>query len=246
MTLLLASVRSLDEALLALDGGADLIDLKEPARGALGALDHAAVRVSVQAIAARRPVSATIGDLPEMDPPAMIAAVERMAATGVDYIKIGFFAHRRARACAAALSAMARQARLVAVLFADEPCELNLLDALAAAGFAGAMLDTARKTGGSLRDWRDALELRQFVDRTRALGLLSGLAGSLQEADIEPLLELSPDYLGFRGALCAGRDRSQRLDARALRRIRSLIPAHHADAWAADQALRRAKAGSPA
>ena len=244
MTMLLASVRSLDEALTALDGGADLIDLKEPARGALGALDHAAVRVSVRAIAARRPVSATIGDLPAMHPRTMVAAVERMAATGVDYIKIGFFAHRRAGACAAALAQTARRARLVAVLFADESYDLNLLDALAAAGFAGAMLDTAGKAGGSLRHLRNALELRQFVDRARVSGLLSGLAGSLQEADIAPLLQLSVDYLGFRGALCAGHDRSQRLDKPALHRIRSLIPAHRANSAA--QAPQRPPASSAA
>jgi uncharacterized protein (UPF0264 family) len=245
MTMLLASVRCLDEALVALDGGADLIDLKEPSRGALGALDHAAVRVSVRAIGARRPVSATVGDLPEMDPPTMVAAVERMAATGVDYIKIGFFAHRRALACAAALSELARQARLVAVLFADETYELRLLDTLAATGFTGAMLDTAGKTGGCLRHWRDARELGQFVGRARALGLLSGLAGSLQEADIAPLLELSPDYLGFRGALCAGRDREQLLDARALGRIRSLMPARRENALVAGRAPQRAKTASP-
>jgi len=225
MTLLLASVRSLAEARIALDGGADLIDLKEPSRGALGALDHAAVRVSAQAIAGRRPVSATVGDVPQMDPQAIAAAVERMAATGVDYVKIGFFAHRRARACARALAALSQQTRLVAVLFSDQACDLDLLEACAGAGFAGAMLDTAGKTGGSLRVWRSDAELRQFVDRARTLGLLSGLAGSLQEADIGPLLELAPDYLGFRSALCVGGERRQLLDARALRRIRGLIPA---------------------
>ena len=104
MTMMLASVRSLDEALIALEGGADLIDLKEPSRGALGALDHAAVRICVQAINGRRPVSATIGDLPSMDPQLMTDAVERMAATGVDFIKIGFFVHPRAVDCAKALS----------------------------------------------------------------------------------------------------------------------------------------------
>src|SRR6185295_1310002 len=96
VTMMLASVRSLDEALVALEGGADLIDLKEPSRGALGALDHAAVRICVRAIDGRRPVSATIGDLPSMDAAVMTAAVERMAATGVDFVKIGFFAHSRA------------------------------------------------------------------------------------------------------------------------------------------------------
>ena len=151
MTMMLASVRSLDEALMALEGGADLIDLKEPSRGALGALDHAAVRICVRAIGGRRPVSATIGDLPSMDPQVMAAAVERMAATGVDFIKIGFFSHPRAIDCANALSEVAGRARLVAVVFADEPYDLALVDELARNGFAGAMLDTARKETGCRR-----------------------------------------------------------------------------------------------
>ncbi len=68
MTAMLASVRTLDEALLALAGGADIIDLKDPARGALGALDQATARNIVAAIGGRAPVSATIGDLPSMVP----------------------------------------------------------------------------------------------------------------------------------------------------------------------------------
>jgi uncharacterized protein (UPF0264 family) len=235
--MMLASVRSLDEALIALEGGADLIDLKEPSRGALGALDHAAVRICTQAIGGRRPVSATIGDIPSMDPPSMAVAVKRIAGTGVDFIKIGFFAHRQAIDCARALAEMARDTRLVAVIFADEPWNLkpvapgrgndliDLTDALARAGFAGAMLDTAHKTGKRLRDWRDMDELGQFIDRVRGLGLLSGLAGSLHQEDIATLLELAPDYLGFRGALCADGDRKQTIDNHALSHVRALIPA---------------------
>ena len=223
MTKMLASVRSLDEALIALEGGADLIDLKEPSRGALGALDHAAVRICVQAIRGRRPVSATIGDLPAMEPRSMVNAVERMAATGVDFVKIGFFFHRRARECATALTGLATHARLVAVLFADESSDPGLLDELAAAGFAGAMLDTAHKSGKTLRDWRNAQELADFVDRCRRLGLIAGLAGSLKRDDIAPLLRLTPDYLGFRGALCQNGDRSHVLDAKLLSDISDAI-----------------------
>jgi uncharacterized protein (UPF0264 family) len=240
MTMMLASVRSLDEALIALEGGADLIDLKEPSRGALGALDHAAVRICVQAIGGRRPVSATIGDLPSMDPQSMTAAVERMAATGVDFIKIGFFAHPLAIDCARALARLADDAQLVAVIFADEPWNLDpspsgkgagvrddliaLTNALADAGFTGAMLDTAHKTGDSLRDWRKDVELREFVNRASDHGLLAGLAGSLRKEDIAPLLTIEPDYLGFRGALCSGSNRNQSLDAKAFAKIRSAIP----------------------
>ncbi len=250
MTAMLASVRSLDEALFALAAGADFIDLKEPSQGALGALDHAAVRVCVKAIGGRRPVSATIGDIVSMDPREMTAAVERMAVTGVDYIKIGFFAHPRSFDCARALAKLADRTQLVAVIFADEPWSLDpspsgtrehlgrsrgagvrddliaLTNALAEAGFAGAMLDTVHKTGKTLRDWRNASELRSFGQESRRLGLLTGLAGSLRREDIEPLLELEPDYLGFRGALCRGADRRQGLDAEAFSEIRDAIPEH--------------------
>jgi uncharacterized protein (UPF0264 family) len=223
MTAMLASVRTLDEALFALEANADFIDLKEPSQGALGALDHAAVRVCAQAIGGRRPVSATIGDIVSMNPGAMTKAVERMAATGVDYIKIGFFAHSRAFDCATALKTLAHRARLVAVLFADEAYDLALVNALADAGFTGAMLDTAHKTGKSLRDWRKDRELREFVKKARSAGLLTGLAGSLRQEDVAPLLTIGPDYLGFRGALCLGSDRSQNLDAAAFAKIRNAI-----------------------
>ena len=224
MTAMLASVRTLDEALFALEAGADFIDLKEPSQGALGALDHAAVRVCVNAIGGRRPVSATIGDIVSMEPREMATAVERMAATGVDYIKIGFFVHPRSFDCAAALTTLARKTRLVVVMFADETYDLALVDALANVGFSGAMLDTAHKTGKTLREWRKEKELREFVRRARAHGLLTGLAGSLGKEDIAPLLAIEPDYLGFRGALCSRSKRNQNLDAEAFARIRSAIP----------------------
>jgi dihydroneopterin aldolase len=224
MTAMLASVRTLDEALFALEAGADFIDLKEPSQGALGALDHAAVRVCVQAIGGRRPVSATIGDIVSMNPREMTAAVERMATTGVDYIKIGFFAHPKAFDCARALTTLARKTRLVAVIFADEPYDLALVDALADVGFAGAMLDTAHKTGKTLRDWRNGNELEAFVDRGRSRRLLTGLAGSLCREDVFHLLAIGPGYLGFRGALCRNGNRGQFLDQEAFALIRAAIP----------------------
>jgi uncharacterized protein (UPF0264 family) len=50
MTKLLVSVRSVEEALLVATGGADFIDLKEPAQGALGGLPEATVRAIVHAL----------------------------------------------------------------------------------------------------------------------------------------------------------------------------------------------------
>lgn len=224
MTAMLASVRSLDEALIALAGGADLIDLKEPSQGALGALDHAAVRICVNAVGGRRALSATVGDDVEMDPDRIAHAVERMAGTGVDYIKVGFFNRPRALHCAKALAGPCTRSKLVAVLFADEAFDDRLIEAFARSGFFGVMLDTARKDGRSLQDWRSPAELDDFIGRARNYALVTGLAGSLKPGDIGPLLAHGPDYLGFRGALCRNGLRGLELDARKVAIVRGAIP----------------------
>ena len=88
---LLASVATLAEVDLALAAGADLIDLKDPEAGALGAWPRAQLTQAVERVAGRRPVSATVGDLPP-DASAMAAAAKATGATGVDIVKLGFFA----------------------------------------------------------------------------------------------------------------------------------------------------------
>ena len=62
MTLFLASVMSEGEVQIAISGGADLIDFKDPAKGALGALEPAILRSAVAFVAGRRPTSAVTGD----------------------------------------------------------------------------------------------------------------------------------------------------------------------------------------
>jgi len=64
MTLFLASVRDAGEAEMAMTAGADIIDLKDPHSGALGALNLKTIASCVRSIARRAPVSATVGDLP--------------------------------------------------------------------------------------------------------------------------------------------------------------------------------------
>ena len=119
--------------------------------------------------------------------------------------------------------------RLVAVLFADCNPDLSLLEALAQAGFAGAMLDTADKTRGGLRRHWDDAGLNNFVKRAQRLGLIAGLAGSLQLEDVSDLIQLGPDYLGFRGALCADTERNRGLRASRVSALRNAIPRLLAD-----------------
>ncbi|MDF1585563.1 (5-formylfuran-3-yl)methyl phosphate synthase [Marinimicrococcus flavescens] len=222
MVRMLASVATLEEADQAVALGADLVDLKDPARGALGAWPVPLVRAAVTAHGGRRPLSATVGDLP-MEPELLHAAAASMAATGVDYVKVGFFAGGNAEACAAAMAPLAAGGvQLVAVMMADQQPRLDLLAHLAAAGWHGAMLDTADKRAGGLRTHLAPDELAAFVAAARAHRLLVGLAGSLGISDVPPLAALEPDYLGFRGALCRG-PRTSGLDAGRLAAVRAAM-----------------------
>ena len=223
MTLFLASVASSDEALLALRRGADIIDAKDAANGTLGALAGETIRAIRGAVAGRAPVSAVTGDV-AMVPALLVEAAATIARMGPDFVKVGLFPDPQRPDCIRALAPLARTTKLIGVMFADRGADPALLARLKAAGFAGAMLDTAAKRGGRLLDHWDAPALRGFIGECRAQGLLSGLSGSLETPDIPRLLQLEPDVLGFRGALCAGHDRTQALVPDQVRLVRDLIP----------------------
>jgi len=223
MTLFLASVTGAEEAAVAVAHGADIVDLKDPARGALGALSEETVRAAVAGIAGKRPVSAVIGDLP-MQPEAIVGAASAVADRGVDFIKVGLFPEPGREACIRALHALARTTKIIGVMFADLTPDPALIRTMADASFAGAMLDTAGKGGGRLLDHIDVPALREFVAACRSHGLLAGLAGSLETPDVPRLLLLQPDVLGFRTALCAGRVRTAPIEAAAVDVVRELIP----------------------
>jgi dihydroneopterin aldolase len=224
MTLMLASVATPAEAELALAGGADIIDLKDPARGALGMLDLATAHGAVVAVAGRKPVSAAAGDS-FAAPADAVAAVEDLAAAGANYVKVGLSTDAPAAdACIRALAALSSRVKLVGVLFADKMPDFARLKPMAEAGFSGAMLDTAEKGKGRLLDHMDVAALAGFVERCRGANLQPGLAGSLEAPDVPRLLPLRPHYLGFRGALCEGGQRGAHLSAEAVAMIRDLMP----------------------
>ncbi len=162
-------------------------------------------------VAGARPVSATVGDLPP-DPRIIVAATEKIADTGVDIVKIGLLPGADRDACLPPLASIARRQPLVAVLFADQAPDLDLIPRIAGAGFVGVMLDTADKAGGPLTSQTSPQFLASFVATARREGLLSGLAGSLRLADIPVLRPFGATYLGFRGAVCEHSVRAGRLD----------------------------------
>jgi dihydroneopterin aldolase len=224
MTAFMASVRDVEEARLALAGGADIIDLKEPSAGALGAVPPDQARLVVEAARGLAVTSATIGDVP-LDPSLIVPAMLDAAESGADVVKVGLFPGDL-DACLPAFAKLSERIALAAVVFADKTPfaeAASLPDKLAQAGFRAIILDTAGKEQGRLLDHWPLADVAAFLTKTRALNLIAGLAGSLRVADITHLLPLAPDMLGFRGALCEG-SRRDALSAPHILAVRQAIP----------------------
>jgi uncharacterized protein (UPF0264 family) len=214
----LASVRNCEEAHLAASLGAELIDLKDPSQGALGAVDTAEQRRIVAQLGSvggwRPPLSATVGDLP-FEPGVLERAIRLTAACGVDIVKFGIYASgETARLGLRELDrrlAEPPSAQLVALLLADRLDGLDEVLFLARAvlqvrGVKGVMLDTAAKgsRARALPDVLDCADLTRFVAEVHECGGFAGLAGSLGIEHVAPLVATGADILGFRGALCGG------------------------------------------
>lgn len=222
MPQLLISVTSVEEAELALPY-ADIIDLKDPSQGALGALPLETIKKVVEFVAHKKIVSATIGDLP-MDATQIFNAVQTMQATQVDFIKIGFFEVENVQACLDALAPLVKKGvKLIAVLFAEKKYPDDLIDNIRQAGFFGVMLDTAIKNGQTLFDYYTHQETSEFCQTVLTKGLQVGLAGSLNGTHFEALKELNPSYVGFRGGVCESQNRTFSLSEEKIKTLCKLL-----------------------
>jgi len=220
---MLASVNCLEEALLAQAAHVDIIDLKQPKLGALGALEVSLVQKIVTHINKQTPISATIGDLP-MQTDIIVDAINKMANTKVDYIKIGFFPSDNWADIINDLKIFTDAGlKLIAVLFADQQPDIQSLTLFSKAGFHGVMLDTMNKSQGSLTQVMPFSDIQTFVKLAKQSQLLCGLAGSLRTTDIAKLSPLQADYLGFRGALCEGHQRTEKINPAALQTIKAQL-----------------------
>ncbi|MCL4367877.1 MAG: (5-formylfuran-3-yl)methyl phosphate synthase [Actinobacteria bacterium] len=233
---LLVSVVHEEEVAAATAGGADIIDVKNPREGSLGANFPHVIRRVRELTPPGVPVSAAIGDAPNL--PGMVAlAAAGAAACGVQYVKVGLLGPRESRDALLLLTEVCRAARaqdravrIMATAYADArkigsfpPLDLPMV--AAEAGADGCMLDTASKNGATLLSELGAAELEAFVAGCRSVGLLCALAGSLREEDVPRIHELGPDIIGVRTAACRGDRLTGRVDQDAVRSLKHRIAA---------------------
>lgn len=207
MTRLLVSVRSAAEARRALQGGAQIIDVKEPRAGSLGAADSGVCLEVLEAVGGRVPVSMALGELletPSTTPlgpvPGAMAFAKLGLAGAAPLPDWGSLWKRRCRELPATT-------RPVAVIYADwqaaaAPSPRDVLQLADEAGCGVLLIDTSDKRHGDLFAHLSPGRLREILQAARAAGLQVVLAGSLRGAAIEHALALRPDVLAVRGAVC--------------------------------------------
>jgi uncharacterized protein (UPF0264 family) len=222
---LLVSVRSAEEAEAALRGGAEIIDVKEPANGPLGRARDAIIREVLAAVAGRRPVSAALGELAEDSRPPQIA--------GLSFLKWGL-AGWEGRGWRPLLAARMQQqakwgGRVVSVAYADwsvagaPPVNQVCRFALQQPGGV-LLLDTFFKEAGStLHHWLGVDEISAICRRARQAGVRIALAGSLGPREIELLRDAEPDWFAVRGAACDEGRREGPVRAAKVRELVELI-----------------------
>ena len=209
---LLISVAGPAEARAALRGGADVIDAKDPRRGALGPVPLHRLAAIRAAVAGARPLSAALGDAASEE--ALAGAVAAAVAVGVAFVKIGFAGvTSEARARRLAVAAQRRLGtdvgtRLVLVAYADWRRAESLAPArvvavAADAGAAGVLLDTANKDA-PLFTIESPATLAAWIAGAHAVGLFAALAGGLSGPEFARARALGADVVGVRGAACVG------------------------------------------
>ena len=228
---LLVSVKNAEEAMAALAGGADLIDAKDPAAGALGAVSLEVLRDIHSTVAGLRPVSAALGDA--VDERSIERDARAYAFAGASLVKIGFAGiSSRSRVDAllnAARRGAAQHAGVIAVAYADAERVASLhpdviLDAAASVSVAGVLLDTADKRGPGLSQHVPLERLASWVTTAHRAGLLVAIAGKLSADDIAFARDAGADIAGMRGAAC-DEGRTGRVVADKVRLLRSRMTA---------------------
>ncbi len=209
MIRILVSPSNVEEALECIKGGADIIDVKNPTEGSLGAnFPWRILEILDVCRKFGKRMSATVGDL-NLAGTASLASYA-LASMGVDFVKVGLMcgvgkAEEILKAVVRAVEDF--DTSVVGACYADwrrvktfDP--LVLPEIAGGAGVEGVLLDTAIKDGSSTFDFMEEEMVGEFIDRAHENDLFCALAGGLKWDHIDIVRRLKPDIIGVRTLVC--------------------------------------------
>ncbi len=225
---LLISVRSKDEVAAALTGGADLIDVKEPAKGPLAPAEAEVVAAVIDAVKGKVPVSAALG---EWSPNAITDAHWHLELK-LNYVKWGLAGYTATPGWGEDLLDTRRQLpvgmEMVAVAYADweraksvPPAELVRF--AKRFRFKAFLLDTWGKDGKTLLDFMKPDEVAELVESLRRLSIIVAVGGSLRPEQAKQLKAAAPDYFAVRSSACAAGKRDGVIDQARVKKWKEVI-----------------------
>lgn len=231
LTKLLVSIRDASEALTAVAEGVDLIDIKEPRRGSLGAANQTVIMQVIEAVAGRVPLSMACGELLDVD------IEQRRWSSGhaeaIRFAKLGLAGcgtrEDWPKRWQAAMAEWPESVSQVAVVYADwqtcgAPAPEEVVQVAGRLGCRAVLVDTFDKSAGNLLVHLSMDELTTLGLQVRERGLLYVLAGSLDVETIETVASLQPNYVAVRGAVCRG-SREGKIDPEKVRQIKAVLNA---------------------
>lgn len=215
---LLISAKNKDEAIEAIMGGANIIDVKNPNEGALGANFPWVIKEIIEIVPKNVETSCTIGEMPTL-PGSISLAARGAASTGVNYIKAGLSGLKKPieaikimKNVVKAVKNFNSQIKVVITGYADYE-KIDSINPLLVPNIVFkthadvAMIDTAIKDGKSLFHYLNKEQISNFVKISNKLKLNSALAGSIKIDDLAKVCQSGTDIIGIRGAACTFEDR---------------------------------------
>ncbi|QGJ69175.1 Hypothetical protein PBC10988_8420 [Planctomycetales bacterium 10988] len=232
---LLISVRNAEEAQLALSAGVDILDIKEPDRGSLGAASSETIANCVSLLQSNPmstpipPLSIALGELSQLPEWFLSSQLqEHDYLRGIHYVKVGLAGERENEKWPESLKSVYKRfpptVQPVGVVYADwqtvdAPSPKTMFESAPNLGYQTLLVDTCQKDGRSLLDYWPHKELTRWVSEVKKKNYQLVLAGSLTEVTIPQVLALSPDFIAVRGAACK-EGRTSQLDSQRIEQLK--------------------------
>ncbi len=216
---LLVSAINLKEAKEAKLGGADILDVKNPKEGSLGANFPWIIKEISDYAKNDLLISATIGDVPYKPGTVSLAALGS-AISGSNYVKVGLYGPKNYDEALEVMKAVVKTIKdydpntiVVTCGYADAKnigsvTPEDIPKVAYDSGSDVAMLDTYTKDGHTLKDHISKEELIKFTTESHEHDLKVALAGSVTMDDVDFLEDINCDIMGVRGCVCTGGDRN--------------------------------------